>query len=109
MLVLLTAATSAAERPDLANASRTHSPIRGQLRAVSNTWEPGTPGSPGWVHSRWPVPSWAPSSSNRMARQLPVPRSIAMVHRASATGGHPGAGQDGRVGQVPERLAVDQA
>ena len=44
MLVLLTAAMSDGATPAFAMASRTHSQIRRQLRSVSKTWEPGTPG-----------------------------------------------------------------
>ena len=38
-------------------------------------------------HSRWPIAAWLPSSSNRTARQLPVPRSMASVCFIAAIGG----------------------
>ena len=79
MLVLLTAATSAGRMAAPASASRMHSLMSAQLRVVSNTWDPGTPGSSACDHSRWPIATWVPASSNRTARQLPVPRSMASV------------------------------
>jgi hypothetical protein len=50
MLVALTPLTALGFTP--ASASRVHAQISSQFVAVSNTWEPGAPGSSRWVYSR---------------------------------------------------------
>ena len=58
MLVALTARTALGLAPAWSIASRTHSPMRDQFLAVSNTCEPGTCGTAEWLYSRWPILAW---------------------------------------------------
>ena len=58
MLVALTARTALGPAFAWSSASRTHSPMRDQFWAVSNTCEPGTWGRAKWLYSRWPIPAW---------------------------------------------------
>ena len=77
MLVAETAMMPSGPTPDRLIASRQQAAMSSQLRAVSKTWEPGTPGNAAWDHSRWAVAAGEPSAAKTIARQLPVPRSMA--------------------------------
>ena len=84
MLVAETARMAAAGAPAAAIASAMHARTSCQFPAVSNTCEPGTPGSGTWVYSRWPIATWLPSTSKSTARTDPVPASIVSRDQSSA-------------------------
>ena len=110
MLVLLTAAMSAAVAPDrcdrLADAVADQPPVAGRVEDL----RAGHAGQGRVATTRaGPIATWRPSSSKSTARQLPVPRSMASRWRIRRPIPVRRAASAVAVGDVDERLAGDAA